>query len=50
VRTKLDVGLNMAEDALRATCLADEKLKVWIGGKPIRKFIVVPNKIINIVV
>jgi leucyl-tRNA synthetase len=50
VRSKLDVSLNMAEDALKQLCLADEKLKVWLAGKPVRKFIVVPNKIINIVV
>ncbi|MFA5101280.1 MAG: leucine--tRNA ligase [Candidatus Omnitrophota bacterium] len=50
VRTKLDVSLNMPEDALKELCLADEKLKAWVTGKPLRKFIVVPNKIINIVV
>ena len=50
VRTKLDVARDMAEEALKELCLCDEKLKPWIGGKPIRKFIVVPNKIINIVV
>jgi leucyl-tRNA synthetase len=50
VRARLDVALDMPEDALRQLCVADEKLKVWISGKPIKKFIVVPNKIINIVV
>jgi leucyl-tRNA synthetase len=50
VRTKLDVPLNTAEAALKDLCLSDEKLKPWISGKPVRKFIVIPNKIINIVV
>ncbi|MFH0828083.1 MAG: leucine--tRNA ligase [Candidatus Omnitrophota bacterium] len=50
VRSKLDVALNLTEDKLKEICLADEKLKPWIGGKPLKKFIVVPNKIINIVV
>jgi leucyl-tRNA synthetase len=50
VRSKLGVALNLAEEKLREICLADEKLKPWIGDKPLKKFIVVPNKIINIVV
>ncbi len=50
VRSKLDVALNLSEGKLKEICLADEKLKPWIGGKPFKKFIVVPNKIINIVV
>ncbi len=50
VRSKLDVALNLSEDKLKEICLADEKLKLWIDGKPFKKFIVVPNKIINIVV
>jgi leucyl-tRNA synthetase len=50
VRSKMDVALNLAEGRLKEMCLADEKLKPWINDKPLKKFIVVPNKIINIVV
>ena len=50
VRSKLDVALNLAEGKLKEIALADEKLKPWLTDKPIKKFIVVPNKIINIVV
>jgi len=50
VRSKLDVALDLPENAIRELCLADERLKPWITGKSFKKFIVVPNKIINIVV
>ncbi len=50
VRGRFDVALNTPEDALRELILGDEKLKAWFEGKEIRKFIVVPNKIVNIVV
>jgi len=50
VRSKLDVALNLSEAQLKEMCLADGKLKLWIGVNPLKKFIVVPNKIINIVV
>jgi leucyl-tRNA synthetase len=30
--------------------LADENVKKWVEGKPIKKVIVVPGKLVNIVV
>ena len=33
-----------------AAALADEKFKALIGDKPVRKVIVVPGRIVNIVV
>jgi len=50
VRSKLDTAVNTTSEQLKETILADEKLQAWICGKPIRNFIVVPNKLINIVV
>ena len=50
VRSKLDTAVNTPSEQLKETVLADEKLQAWICGKPIRNFIVVPNKLINIVV
>ncbi|MCX5700438.1 MAG: leucine--tRNA ligase [Candidatus Omnitrophica bacterium] len=49
VRTKIDVAVSISEDELRKMVLADERLKPWIENKPIRNFIVVPNKLINLV-
>jgi leucyl-tRNA synthetase len=50
VRSKLDVAVNTPVEKIRESVLADDKLQPWISGKPIRNFIVVPNKLINIVV
>ena len=50
VRSKLDVVVNTPAEKLKETVLVDDKLQPWICGKPIRNFIVVPNKLINIVV
>jgi leucyl-tRNA synthetase len=44
------VPADAAEDAVRETALADEKVKAAIEGKQIVKVIVVPGKLVNIVV
>jgi len=50
VRSKIDVPLNIAEEQLKEAVLSDEKTKAWIGVQPVKKFIVVPKKLVNIVV
>jgi leucyl-tRNA synthetase len=40
----------MAEDDLRQAALSHERVQEWIAGKAIRKVIVVPQKLVNIVV
>jgi leucyl-tRNA synthetase len=50
VRSKIDVPVDSAQESLKKRLLADEKLKPWIQGKTIKNFIVVPNKLVNIVV
>jgi len=50
VRSKIDVPADISEDNLKTLVLADEKLKPWIQGKPIKNFILVPKKLVNIVV
>lgn len=50
MRFKLELPADMAKDDIEKTALADEKAQRWIEGKQIRKVIVVPKKIINIVV
>ena len=50
VRSRLNVAVNTKEDELKDIVLKDDNVKKWISEKPIRKFIVVPNKIVNIVV
>lgn len=50
VRERLMVTNDITEDELRETALESEKVKVFTQGKEIKKIIVVPGKIINIVV
>lgn len=50
IRSKYNVEADAAETKLRELVNADEKLKIYLEGKEIRKFIVVPNKLISIVV
>jgi len=50
VRSKIEVKVDVEEEKLKEMVLADEKLSPWIQGKPLKKFIVVPQKLINIVV
>ncbi len=50
LRTKIDVPVDIAQDKLKELVLSDERLKPWIGDKPIRNFVVVPKKLVNIVI
>jgi leucyl-tRNA synthetase len=49
VRSRLQVAPGMPEEDLKEMALADEKVQKFIDGKPVRKIIVVKNKLINIV-
>ena len=50
LRSKVEVPTDIAEDKLKELVLADEKLKPWIKDKPIKNFIIVPQKLVNIVI
>ena len=50
VRSKIQVETGIAEDKLKELVLKDEKLAPWLEGKSPKKFIVVPQKLVNIVV
>jgi leucyl-tRNA synthetase len=50
VRSRLTVPASTTEDALRDAALRHERTQEWIAGKSIRKVIVVPQKLVNIVV
>ena len=49
VRSKVMVAIDLAKDELEKIALADEHIQRNIEGKTIRKVIVVPNKLVNIV-
>ncbi len=50
LRHKLSVAAEIDSEELKAKCLADPKVREWTDGKEIKKTIVVPKKLVNIVV
>jgi leucyl-tRNA synthetase len=50
LRARLSVPADIDEAALKAAALADEQVQKFIGGKQVRKIIIVPGKLVNIVV
>ena len=49
VRSKVKVAKDISKEELETTALAEEKVQPWLEGKTIRKVIVVPGKLVNIV-
>jgi leucyl-tRNA synthetase len=50
LRSRFSAALDMDEEPLKKMAMEDEKVLKFIEGKTIRKVIVVPNKLVNIVV
>jgi leucyl-tRNA synthetase len=50
VRSRLMAPASIGEDDLRDAALRHERIQEWIAGKAIRKVIIVPQKLVNIVV
>jgi leucyl-tRNA synthetase len=50
LRSKLQVSASINEDELKSMALSDEKVIRFIEGKEIKKVIVIPEKLVNIVV
>ena len=50
LRSHLHLPFGTAEDTLKARALEDPKIRPFTDGKEIKKVIVVPNKLVNIVV
>lgn len=49
LRGKIIVATNASEDEIRKIALADDKIKLLLSGKPPRKVIIVPRRLVNIV-
>ncbi|HLR14367.1 MAG TPA: class I tRNA ligase family protein, partial [Bacillota bacterium] len=49
VRSKVSVPKDITKEDLETVALEDEKIQPWIEGKTVRKVIVVPGKLVNIV-
>ncbi|MDD1620439.1 MAG: leucine--tRNA ligase [Methylococcaceae bacterium] len=50
LRGKLSVSASASKDQIEALALADENVQRFLEGKPVKKLIVVPQKLVNIVV
>ncbi len=50
VRARLQVPADVTEEQVRALALADEGVQRHIAGKPVRKVVYVPGRLVNVVV
>jgi len=50
LRARLELPANADEAAARSAALADERVRRFVGEKPVRKVIVVPGKLVNVVI
>jgi leucyl-tRNA synthetase len=50
VRSRLTVPASLSDEALRLAALRHERVQEWLVGKTVRRVIVVPQKLVNIVV
>jgi leucyl-tRNA synthetase len=49
-RTEIEFALDAPQADIEAAVLADATVQKWMEGKPLRKFIFVKGKMINVVV
>jgi leucyl-tRNA synthetase len=50
VRQKISVATGISENDLKTRSLEDSKIQEWTQGKEIKKVIVIPKKLVNIVI
>ena len=50
VRAKIDVEAGTSEDEIIASVLANERVRATVGERPIKRTIVVPGRVVNLVV
>jgi leucyl-tRNA synthetase len=50
VRARLHVARDQGEEALKALALGEPRVQQWLEGKAVRKVVVIPDKLVNIVV
>ncbi|MFC1632360.1 leucine--tRNA ligase [Candidatus Omnitrophota bacterium] len=50
VRAKITVAHNLEQEKLKQLILQDPKVTKWLNGKPIKKFLIVPNKLVSLVI
>jgi leucyl-tRNA synthetase len=50
LRARITVSAHATEEQLKASALADGQVKKFVNGRPIKQFIVVPQRLVNIVI
>jgi len=50
VRDKISAPMNISQKQAEELALSQEKVKIWLKGKRVKKVIFVPNRLINIVI
>ncbi|OIP26147.1 leucine--tRNA ligase [bacterium CG2_30_54_10] len=50
LRDQVKIPVNLDDDRIKAECLKSDKIRKWVEGKQIVKFIVVPKRMISFVV
>jgi leucyl-tRNA synthetase len=50
LRAPLELARDLEEGAVREAALRDEKVRRVLDGRSVRKVVVVPNRVVNIVV
>jgi len=50
VRDRMKVSVHASEEEIKKTVLALPKIQELIAGKEVRKIVVIPKKLVNIVV
>jgi leucyl-tRNA synthetase len=50
LRARISVPVDAGDEAVRAAALADPHVQKFVGAAPIRKVIIVPGKLVNVVV
>ncbi len=50
VRDRIRLSINAAQDEVQAAALASPKIQQLVNGKTVRKIVVVPQKLVNIVI
>ncbi len=49
-RTTMDIALDATQEEVEKLVLANEVVQKWIEGKPVKKFIFVKGKMVNVVI
>jgi leucyl-tRNA synthetase len=50
VRTRIEVPSDITEEKLKTLILNEPKIQSWVQNKPLKNFVIVPGRLVNIVI